>query len=104
MTAAAGVAAAGHPLGEGAGQDEAGLGGLGDLRREAGGAGLLGRGWGGTFHSKPRKIAMPLPSCWSSGKPGEALSWVERGIRIDTTDPAVHLPESNSYTYAVSCS
>ena len=44
VAAAAGVAAAGHPLGEGAGQDEAGLGGLGDLRGEAGGAGLLGRG------------------------------------------------------------
>src|ERR1700758_2619874 len=44
VAAAAGVAAAGHPLGEGAGQDEAGLGGLGDLAGDAGGAGPLGRG------------------------------------------------------------
>ena len=35
--------AAGHPLGEGAGQDEAGRGEPGDLRGDRGGAGLLGR-------------------------------------------------------------
>jgi hypothetical protein len=44
VAAATGVSAAGHPLGEGAGQQEAGLGERGDLRGDAGGAGPRGRG------------------------------------------------------------
>jgi hypothetical protein len=44
VAAAVGASAAGHPVGEGAGQGESGRGEGGDLGGDGGGAGLLGRG------------------------------------------------------------
>ena len=102
MAAVAGVAATGHPFGEGAGQDKAD--GLGDLSREAGGAGLLGGGGRHVSFQTPQDCHV-IAAMMVVRQAGGGIV-VGRALDQDRYDRprSLWVPESNSQTCAVSCS